>query len=149
MEFEFSKIDEFFVDIIVSLKLFLFEMIMIEMIIRWVNNNRRTYWISSHSPAIIISSSNIYFVFIEALDTNSVELNKTLLASHPSFLVRVNSQRSWLGFPSCGRGEEEKKGEKQRREREKGCKNTRETHVEQTIQLYRMRRFSGWHACRA
>lgn len=148
MEFEFSKIDEFFVDIIVSLKLFLFEMIMIEMIIRWVNNNRRTYWISSHSPAIIISSSNIYFVFIEALDTNSVELNKTLLASHPSFLVRVNSQRSWLGFPSCGRGEEEKKGEKQR-EREKGCKNTRETHVEQTIQLYRMRRFSGWHACRA
>lgn len=148
MEFEFSKIDEFFVDIIVSLKLFLFEMIMIEMIIRWVNNNRRTYWISSHSPAIIISSSNIYFVFIEALDTNSVELNKTLLASHPSFLVRVNSQRSWLGFPSCGRGEEEKKGEKQRREREKGCKNTRETHVEQTIQLYRMRRFSGWHACR-
>lgn len=147
MEFEFSKIDEFFVDIIVSLKLFLFEMIMIEMIIRWVNNNRRTYWISSHSPAIIISSSNIYFVFIEALDTNSVELNKTLLASHPSFLVRVNSQRSWLGFPSCGRGEEEKKGEKQR-EREKGCKNTRETHVEQTIQLYRMRRFSGWHACR-
>lgn len=148
MEFEFSKIDEFFVDIIVSLKLFLFEMIMIEMIIRWVNNNRRTYWISSHSPTIIISSSNIYFVFIEALDTNSVELNKTLLASHPSFLVRVNSQRSWLGFPSCGRGEEEKKGEKQRREREKGCKNTRETHVEQTIQLYRMRRFSGWHACR-
>lgn len=35
MEFEFSKIDEFFVDIIVSLKLFLFEMIMIKMIVRW------------------------------------------------------------------------------------------------------------------
>lgn len=32
-EFEFSKIDEFFVDIIVPLKLFFFEMIM--MIVRW------------------------------------------------------------------------------------------------------------------
>lgn len=131
MEFEFSKIDEFFVDIIVSLKLFLFEMIMIEMIIRWVNNNRRTYWISSHFSCY----NNLIFKYIFRIYRSSrykfggIKQN---FISKPSVISRQSQQSKELTRLSelwpRWRGKERRETEERERERlQKHTRNTRRT----------------------